>query len=269
LIEAMPFVDRSTHRIHYEVAGPASAPPLLLVMGLGFSSRAWDRLPARLNETFRVVVFDNRGTGRSKTRRGLWRTRQMADDAAAVLDAAGIPRASVFGISMGGMIAIELALNHPHRIHRLALGATLAGWPRSKKPTLATITALLLANLRGGGAISRLGPLLVSSASLESDFAEFARWIASAEPADLWTRTAQFAAVALHRADGRVAGIRAPTLVITGDRDLLVPPENSRLLARTIPGARIHELAGAGHCFPVERLEETVSRLTEFFLEAG
>jgi len=102
--------------------GSKGAPPLLLIMGLALSARGWGRLARVLSRHFRVVVFDNRGTGRSgRARLGL-RMRDLADDAAAVLDAAGIESADVFGISMGGMIAQELALRHPRRVRRLALG---------------------------------------------------------------------------------------------------------------------------------------------------
>src|SRR6266851_2267972 len=96
--------------IHYQTMGDSGAPPLLLIMGLAVSSRAWDRLPELMAKHFRVIVFDNRGTGRSTRRGWKYRMSQLADDAAAVLDAAGVPSAHVFGISMGGMIAQELAL---------------------------------------------------------------------------------------------------------------------------------------------------------------
>ncbi|MCX5730770.1 MAG: alpha/beta fold hydrolase [Deltaproteobacteria bacterium] len=112
----MPFVEKPGYRIHYQSFGPPEAPPLLLIMGLGMASSAWDALPSRLADRFHVVVFDNRGMGWSSASPGGFRIRDLADDAAWVLDAAGIAQASVFGISMGGMIAQELALRHPGRV---------------------------------------------------------------------------------------------------------------------------------------------------------
>src|SRR6266851_3521678 len=155
----MPHAERAGHAIHYDEVGDPSAPPLLLVMGLGLSSRAWDPLPARLSENFRVLVFDNRGTGRSGRRGWMYRMRDLADDAVTVLDAVQVPRANVFGISMGGMIAQELAIRHPYRVRRLALGATFASWLRGHKPSLRTAFDLLLLILqRQRVPAERLGP---------------------------------------------------------------------------------------------------------------
>src|SRR6185436_5105028 len=106
----MPYVLRGARRVYYEVLGPEGAPPLLLIMGMGFSSRGCDELPMRLADRFRIVVFDNPGTGRSVMPKPVLKIRHMAADADAVLSAAGIESASVFGISMGGMIALELTL---------------------------------------------------------------------------------------------------------------------------------------------------------------
>src|SRR5512142_2508553 len=100
----MPYVERDGYRLHHVALGRPEAPPLLLVMGLGMSSSAWHTLPDRLSARFRVIAFDNRGIGRSGAARGRFRIRDLADDAARVLDAEGVERAFVFGISMGGMI---------------------------------------------------------------------------------------------------------------------------------------------------------------------
>src|SRR5512143_2238109 len=135
----MPYADRGSHRLSFDVRGTDEKPALLLIMGMGFSSRAWGALPDLLSEDFRVIAFDNRGTGRSSARGRFFRVRDMADDAAAVLDAAGASSAYVFGISMGGMVALELALRHPGRVRALVLGATFAGWARSKKPSIAVV----------------------------------------------------------------------------------------------------------------------------------
>src|SRR5713226_733611 len=133
--------------IHYQTMGDSGAPPLLLIMGLAVSSRAWDRLPELMARRFHVLVFDNRGTGRSVRRGFAYRMRELADDAAAVIEAAGLRSAHVFGISMGGMIAQELALRRPERVRTLALGCTIASWRKGTAPSLGTKLDLLLLNL--------------------------------------------------------------------------------------------------------------------------
>src|SRR5690349_18956703 len=150
------------HGIHYETWGDAAKPPLLLIMGLALSSRGWDRLPEHLARDFHVLVFDNLGTGRSARRGIAYRMRELADDAAAVLDAAGVAQAHVFGISMGGMIAQELAIRHPERVRSLALGCTIASWRRSSAPSLKTKADLLLLNL-GLVTPARVARVLVSA----------------------------------------------------------------------------------------------------------
>jgi pimeloyl-ACP methyl ester carboxylesterase len=263
----MPVAQRAAHTIHYEEIGDPSAPPLLLIMGMGLSSRAWESLPTRLSERFRVVVFDNRGTGRSGRRGWMYRMRDLADDAVTVLDAVQVSQANVFGISMGGMIAQELAIRHPYRVRRLALGATFASWLRGDKPSLRTAFDLLLLILqRQRVPAERLGRLLVSREFHQANPTRALEWIARSGRAEIRCAAAQVAAIVGHATLRRLEQIRAPTLVITGDADWLVPPRNSEVLAAGIPDARLRILRGAGHVFPLEREEETVRALTEHFL---
>jgi pimeloyl-ACP methyl ester carboxylesterase len=261
----MPLVQRGAHFLHYETLGDPTAPPLLLIMGLALSSRAWDRLPALLARRFHVLVFDNRGTGRSARHGRAYRMAELADDAAAVIEAAGARSAHVFGISMGGMIAQELALRHPERVRSLALGCTFASWRRSKRPDWRTQLDLLLLNI---GIVSprRVAGILVSRDWHDKNPRGAVEWIRRAERTTLRYALAQMAAIARHHTLSRLSTIRAPTLVITGDADRLVPPKNSQVLAQAIPGARLVMLHGAGHCFPLEQEQETVRALSEHFL---
>ena len=263
----MPTLHRGSHAIHYEVAGLARGPPLLLVMGMGFSSRAWHTLPELLAEDFRVVVFDNCGTGRSSGPPRLYRTHRMADDAVAVLDALGLDQVFVFGISMGGMIAQELALRHRQRVRALALGATFAGHLRSTKPPVGVAFELLRAVVRGERlAPEHLARLLVSPEYFARDREGFERWMRTVESVRGPVALRQMMAVIAHETRRRLPRLDVPTLVVTGDADRLVPPSNSHELARLIPGARLLVLHGAGHVFPVERPAETVVALRRFFL---
>jgi pimeloyl-ACP methyl ester carboxylesterase len=261
----MPLVDRGRHTIHYESLGDPSKPPVLLIMGLAVSSRAWDRLPHFLARDFHVLYFDNLGTGRSARRGFAYRMRDLAADATAVIEAAGLRSAHVFGVSMGGMIAQELAIRHPERVRSLALGCTFASWRKGTPPSLGTKLDLVLLNL-GFASPARISRVLFS-AEWHSENPEGAvRWFRRAERTALRFATAQVLAVARHHALDRLERIRAPTLVLTGSADKLVPPANSEVLARSIPGAKLHLIRGAGHVFPLEREEETVRSLREHFL---
>lgn len=265
----MPFADRITHRLSFETLGRDDAPPLLLVMGMGFSARAWGSLPERLARDFRVVVFDNRGAGSSTAPLRPFGMDDLADDAAAVMEAAGAGAAFVFGISMGGMIALDLAIRHPKRVRSLALGATFAGWLGSRKASLG-----VMGDLVAGGVLSRFGShrlvgrALVSPGVLRDDYERFAAWMGSVERAGPHVVARQVLAVARFDVSARLPRIAAPTLVLTGDADQIVPVENSRRLAESIPGARLVVFPGAGHGFPFEKFEETAREVTGFFREA-
>jgi 3-oxoadipate enol-lactonase len=260
----MPLTERG---IHYESLGDPAKPPLLLIMGLALSSRAWDRLPGLLARDFHVLIFDNVGTGRSARRGVAYRMRHLAHDALAVLDAAGVRQACVFGISMGGMIAQELAIRHPERVRSLVLGCTFASWRKATAPPLRTKLDLVLLNL-GRATPERVARVLVSAEWHRAHPESAMEWLRRAERTALRFATAQVLAIARHHTLDRLERIRAPTLVLTGDADQLVPPVNSELLAKTIPRARLHVLRGAGHVFPLEREEETVQALRQHFLSS-
>jgi 3-oxoadipate enol-lactonase len=261
----MAFVEQPGYRIHYQSFGRPEAPPLLLIMGLGMASDAWDTLPSRLADRFHVIAFDNRGMGWSSATRGGFRIRDLADDAVRVLDAAGIAQASVFGISMGGMIAQELALRHPGRVRALVLGATFGSQRRSHKPGLGVARDLLLVTL-ASRAPKRMARLLVSEAFMARSADRFTRWLARLSRPDRSVARRQILAIARHETEDRLSSLRIPTLVLSGDRDRLVPVENSRRLARMIPRARLVEFAGAGHAFPFERADETVRAVVQHCL---
>jgi 3-oxoadipate enol-lactonase len=261
----MPFVEHPGYRIHYQSFGDPGAPPLLLIMGLGMGSDAWDTLPTKLAEWFHVVVFDNRGMGSSSPSPGGFRIRDLADDAARVLDAAGIAQASVFGISMGGMIAQELALHYPSRVRSLVLGATFGSQLRSHKPGLGVARDLLLVTLSSRNP-RRMARLLVSNEFLAGNRGRFVQWLERLGHPRRTAARRQILAIARHEAEDRLPQLRIPTLVLSGNQDRLVPVENSRRLARMIPRARLVELPGVGHAFPFERPEETIRAVLEHCL---
>ena len=263
----MPLARNAAHLVHYRTWGDPGAPPLLMIMGLGLSCGAWDRLPERLAARMRVLAFDHRGTGSSGPAAGICSMALFADDALAVLDAEQVSRACVFGISMGGMVAQELALRSPGRVTALALGATFASFRESDKPSLDALLDLLLLNCGARFAtVDRVGRLLVSPPFRERAL----EWLRAdvGQTESLRAALPQLAAIVRHGPAERLRALRVPTLVLSGDADRVVPVENSHRLADLIPGARLRILAGAGHAFPLEREEETAALLLEHFADA-
>ena len=261
----MPTAERDGHQIHFVLHGDPGLPPLLLVMGLGLSSSSWLDLPEKLARAFHVVTFDNRNTGNSSGPHGFFAMAALADDAAAVIEAA-IPRgrAHVFGISMGGMIAQELAIRHPGSVDRLVLGATFASWRGARWPRLAT-TAGLLRGLRGGRAALELTRDICFTPRFMAEHPEAVEgWLRAIRHAPPRTRLSQIAAIASHHAVDRLTAIGTPTLILHGTDDVLVPIENGRALERMIPRATLIELEGAAHVFPLEAETQTIDAIVQF-----
>jgi 3-oxoadipate enol-lactonase len=248
-------------RIYYEVHG-TEGPHVVLLQGLGLSSRLWFDIPRRLavdaHEPYRAIILDNRGTGRSARPRGRYRVPHMADDVAAVLDAAGASNAFVVGISMGGMIAQEVALRHRLRVRGLALLATSAGLPHVRLPRLRTIATLLaLPILRPQDPRPALAELLLSQAHRARALELLAEWPAAmfAEPTPTRAVFAQMTGVFGHSTGFRLRQLSCPTVVVTGADDALVPASNSRILAQKIRGAELEVIPDCGHGITVTHAE--------------
>ncbi len=264
----MPTIHRGSHTIHYEVRGPEGAPAVLLVMGLGMPARAWGSLPDSLAKRYRVVLIDNLGTGDSTLPDRHIRVGDMADDAAAVLDATGVGKAAVFGVSMGGMISIELALRHPDKVRALVLGCTHGGYLTSKKPSFRVTFDLFRGTLQKKLDLARTAKFLVSDAYYGAHPQAFHDWLKTAGRPRPKTILTQVLAIASYEATSRLPRINVPTLVITGDADRLVPAVNSRRLAARIPGAKLVMLPGVGHAFRLEAEEASGKAVDSFLSEA-
>lgn len=251
----MPYA-RGAHgnRVHYRVFGDEQAPPVVLVQGLGLSGRFWFQIPEELaGAGYRVVVPDNRGTGRSELPRRPWRMGAMADDVAAVLDSEEIERATVVGISMGGMIAQHVAIRHADRLEGLVLMATTCGLPHGRLPDPATIGLLLRSPFaRGAEANRNMVRLLLPREEAHRAKELFADWPKAFAEEGARPRTffMQLGAVLLHSTGGKLGDIRCPTVVVHGDRDVLVPHRNAEIIARRIPSARLESLRGVAHAIP-------------------
>ncbi|HEX6391528.1 MAG TPA: alpha/beta fold hydrolase [Solirubrobacteraceae bacterium] len=249
------------------VARRGSGEPLLMIMGLAGTHVSWgDPFLGRLEDGFDCIAFDNRGIGMSPPVSGPFTIRDLADDAAAVLDRLELESAHVLGISMGGMIAQELALAHPERIRTLTLGCTYCGGPGSALLDPADGQRLFAAWSSGDReqALKTGYELNVSEAfaAVEANYGPF-REMALSVPARLPTMMLQVQAVAAHDTQSRLGEIALPTLVIHGTADRMVPFANGELLASKIPGARLEAMDGVGHMFWWERPEESAALLRE------
>jgi 3-oxoadipate enol-lactonase len=248
--------------LHWERTG--SGPPVLLIMGLGLSGGAWWRTVPVLAERLDVITFDNRGVGRSRAQLPAFTTEAMADDAVAVLDAAGVDRAHVYGISLGGMVAQQMALRHRERVRALVLGATHAGGPFVQWPDY-EVLAFFRKRLSMGQEEGAWGSVPFNYGErcrtehperIEEDIAQ-----RLAHPFPAQAYRAQMWAASLHNCHGRLDRIEAPTLVVHGTDDRVIPVENGRVLASRIPGARLLELEDTGHLYPTEapNVDETIA----------
>lgn len=243
----------------------------MLVRGLARSSAYWLEMRTLLEAERRVVVLDNRGVGRSDVPSAPIATEDMADDVALVLRACGVERADVLGISLGGMIAQHVALRHPHRVRRLVLACTSPGGRGARSLSLRAALALARAATMPSFAegIRSSAPWVLSEEALRARPEIVDVWVAIAErePRSRAGVFAQLLAAARHDAWELLPHLSHPTLVVTGDADRLMPPENSRALAERIPNASLRTLRGAGHDFPTERPEETARIVSSFLAE--
>jgi len=255
--------------IYYELEGHGDRPPLLLIRGLGRTLVHWEAIISHLEPAFRLILFDNRGIGRSDAARMPYSTRDMADDAVRVLDHAGVERCHVFGMSLGGMVAQQMAIAHASRVDRLVLGCTTAGGRRAEHAKLRTWLSMARARVRGPEHAAEVESRLLFSRRFVRDHPEaVGRWAAIGRryPVSAQTLVLQALAGLRHRTEAHLHRITAPTLIISSDDDAIIPPTNSRLLARRIKGAEIAWIPAAGHDFVTERPDDMARILATFLL---
>src|SRR5271155_5255427 len=157
----MAFIENQGAKIYWDEQGQGE--PVLLIMGLGWASPLWHRTRPVLSPNYRTITLDNRGVGRSDVPPGPYPIATMASDAAAVLDAAGVKNAHIYGISMGGMISQEFALQYPARVKSLILGCTAAGGPAALQPAPEVIQVLMRRGMAPQEAIEAIDPFIYDS----------------------------------------------------------------------------------------------------------
>jgi 3-oxoadipate enol-lactonase len=269
------FAESNGQRIWFDVHGE-QGPPVLLIMGFGMPGIAWVAQVRGLRNQHRVAIFDHRGVGRSATPRlDRFSMQDMAQDAAAVMDAAGMETAHVVGVSMGGMVAQELALSLRQRCRSLTLIATHAGGTGPHTlPTAHGIHMLFRANTSKG--IRRLQalrsmlfpkhiqPSIESNADLVRESAE-----TLGHPAEPQVMLRQLYAIARHSTARRLRHLEGlPTLVVKPAMDVVVQPHNSDRLHRLIPGSVLLSFQDAGHGVTTQYADKLNAHLITHFEHA-
>lgn len=253
-------------RLHFERTG--SGEPLLCITGFTISCAVYEPVLPLWSTRYECITYDNRGSGRSGAP---WRTTSMpelASDAARLLDALDVPSAHVFGISMGGMIAQELALRFPERVRGLILAGTTPGGPRAIRPAVKELAAVgvgMASTLRDPGR-PWLAPLLFSETFRREQperVRELLRHFAAHGPTP-WGANAHWWATVYHDTVSRLGQIQAPTLVLHGGADSFSPLANAELLAQRIPDAELAIVPGAGHACVLEAPDVSFGLMTDF-----
>jgi 3-oxoadipate enol-lactonase len=261
---ATGFADANGAHLYYEVHGKGE--PLLLIPSMGMNHLCWAaQVPVYANE-FKVIVYDPRGTGQSSFPEGVQLTTALlADDAAALLDALGIDAAHVQGWSLGGMVAQEMALRHPEKIRSLILSATSPGGPHAA-PLADWVVPSLIAGMTEGVTAPNFLEGWFSPGYLaehRSEAIEQLHWQPDPE-IPLQVLQAQLTAVASHDTYDRLPSITAPTLVLHGSDDPMLPLEDGRILAERIPGAELIVVDGARHAYMLEKQAEADAAVLDF-----
>jgi 3-oxoadipate enol-lactonase len=254
--------------LNYERAGEGE--PLLLIQGMTANRLAWGRpFSSLLEESFELISFDNRGMGLSSPASEGFSIAEMAADTAALLEALEIESAHVLGISMGGMIAQELALAHPGRLRSLTIGCSYCGGPGSQLMDPADFQGMAEAMSSGDAQrIYRamwevnLSPGFREDESRYPGFTE----MSEALPASRQTIGFQMQAILAHDTSARLPDLTIPTLVIHGTADRVLGYPNGPLIASLVPGARLETLEDVGHMFWWEQPERSAELVRDHAL---
>ena len=262
----MPTTRVADISIYYETSGDGE--PLVLIMGLGGGSSLWWQQIAFFSKEYQVLVYDSRGVGRTDKPDTTYSMGMMVDDAAGLLERLGIAAAHVYGVSMGGMVAQELALRYPKLVSSLVLGATTCGGGHAVMADQDTLQKLFsIMTLPADEVIKVSTSVTFSAGFIQRHPEKIKQWLikgAESPPSPTGFKR-QAEAVAGFETYDRLPQIRVPTLVLAGTDDQLIPVENSRILASRMSDTKLILFEGAGHGYLWEA-EEEANRIVLDFL---
>ena len=270
VISIMPTVKVNDIQIYYEVHGEGF--PLIMIMGLSANVDWWDpRMIQKLSKNFKLVMFDNMGAGRTDVSDRRYTIKSFAEDTIGLMNILGISRAHIIGVSMGGMIAQELALNYPEKVEKLVLYSTNCGGAKSvlaSQEVLGTLTTDR-STLSPEETVRMTIPLLFTEDFIKKnpDLVELSIQQILRAPISNEAFMHQLNAIMEFDTYDRLPQIRASTLILHGKRDILVPPENGSVLAEAIPNAKLVYFENSAHGL-VEEMEKVVHVLLNFLTES-
>ncbi len=260
----MPSAKVGDINMEYYVEG--TGPPLLMIVGLAAHADSWgEPFLERLLPHFRIIRFSNRGTGLSDKPSGELTMRLMADDAVGLLRELGIERSHLLGISMGGNVAQELVLNHPQVVQGLVLGCTNCGPAHSVAQSAETMAKMgQIAALPSEEQVRRFCLSLVTPEFGDSGKEFMGEMTAAHMSTSMETFGRQMMAIQAFDSYDRLPRVQASTLIIHGDRDIIIPSENAEVLRERIASSKVQIIPSVGHMFIWERPEESAGAIVEF-----
>ena len=261
----MPRVTVNGLKLFYEIEGDGE--PLVLIPGFAAGRWIWFKQSAALAQNFRVITFDPRGVSASDKPEGSQTISLLADDVAHLLETIGVESAHIVGASFGGFVAQEFALKYPAMTRKLVLCCTSFGGPNHVVPAPETLAAL--ASTKGLNSEDRMRENLLLAFTPEYVRTQVAEvdqivHLRATNEVPEHVYMSQLQAAVNFNTESRLGDIKSPTLVLSGDADVIVPLQNSRNLAARIPGAKLHIFEGGSHTFFIEHADEFNRIVTEF-----
>ena len=261
----MPKVTVNGLKLYYEIEGDGA--PVVLIPGFAAGRWIWFKQTAELARNFRVIIFDPRGVSASDKPEGPQTITLLADDIAHLLQTIGVESAHIVGASFGGFVAQEFALKYPSMTRKLVLCCTSFGGPNHVVPAPETLQAL--ASTKGLNSEERMRANLLLAftpeyVQTETDEVDRIVHLRATNEVPEHIYLSQLQAAMNFNVESRLDEIKSPTLVLSGDEDIIVPVQNSRNLAAKIPGAQLQIVAGGSHTFFIEQATEFNNILIDF-----
>lgn len=262
----MPKVKANDIQVYYEVKGEGF--PLVMIAGMSVNMDSWDpRLVAELSRKFKLVMFDNRGVGRTDVSDRKYTIKLFADDTVGLMDALGISKAHILGHSMGGRIAQELVLNYPKKVEKLVLCSASCGGPKSV-PMSKDVMGRFMADrstLSQEEAVKMVTPLFLTEDFIKKNPDLVELIIQQGRKAPISNEVFKRQVIASMECDthDRLSQIRAPTLILQGKQDILIPPRNASILAEAIPNAKLVYFEKSAHRL-AEEMNEVINSIIDF-----